>query len=151
MDETDTQLDHLIASVCTYEGKLHEQAYAFLHTVANWARVTDDAHDQDKDYTPEIAAVAGLTADAFTHPYALRYPEVRGVLIAALNAWDDSNKWMNQPGLKHPHALVIRDYINELLPVVAYLIGGYAHMRAHSLAIRTAFLKPQDWELPEPH
>lgn len=146
----DEILDDLIVQCSTYEGYFNREAYSFLHTVANWARTTDDAEDQDKDHIPEIADVVGSAFDAMSHPYAIRHPEVRGVLYVALNAWQDSNNWMGQPGIKHHHALVIRDYINELLGLVAILEGGWQHARSLSLNIRETFLKPQDWPALSP-
>jgi hypothetical protein len=35
----------------------------------------------------------------------------------------------------------MRDQINELLPAVAYLTGGWAHCRAYSLGFRRTFKK----------
>lgn len=153
----DEILDHLMIEVCTFEGYQDSEAYAFLNTVAEWARVVDDAYDQDKPHIPDAADVTGWTMELMAHPYVKRHPQIEGVLIAALNAWEDSNQWL-QVGepcqgaslLKHYHALVIRDYINEVLPVVAFLVGGRRHMRALSLAIRTQLLKPQDWGQPHP-
>ena len=66
---------------------------------------------------------------------------LQGIQLVAYNAWRDSNNWSKKDDLHQLYAHVIRDYINELLPAVAFITGGYKLMRRVSAESRELFIK----------
>ena len=63
--------------------------------------------------------------------------------VTSLNAWIDSNDWMEKDKTRKTYALVIRDQLTELGLLVAFLTGGNEHMRSISLQVRDLFLKEE--------
>ena len=57
------------------------------------------------------------------------------------NAWMASNYLSDGDETDQLYAHVLRDACNELLPIVAMLTGGPAHMKIISAEIRTLFKK----------
>lgn len=135
----DAKVNYLI-KLCA-NGNLSAERYLLL--VANAARILDDLVDKDYEVSNEsiyklfFMLFVELPAD----PFYLQYrPLLAGVHILVFNAWIDANAWEKEKGRKKQYAEVIKDYVNELLPLVAYINGGYEFMRKVSLVVRETFL-----------
>lgn len=119
----------------------NEDAKAYLWSIARIARIVDDHVDGDHetDITRLVAeAMIALPSNAFFLRNASSLVPLQAV---ALNAWLDSNAWTREGGEKAQQALVLRDYVNELVQMVALILGGWDHMRNVSLTVRNLFFK----------
>lgn len=120
-------------------------AQRYLWQIAAAARVLDDLVDGDKPVPAHktVEVFQGLLIDLQRNPFFLRNRDfLTGLHVVALNAWLDANEWEQSANrTEQLYAHVLRDLISELLPAVAYLTGGWAHCRAHSLDFRQAFKK----------
>ncbi len=119
-------------------------AERYLRQIAYVTRVIDDLVDKDVDIPEDkiYRTFFILSVEIPTNPFYLKHMgPLLGVQSAAYNAWMDANKWEKGTEEQKKHALVIRDYINELCPLVAFLTGGYDSMRKVSLHVRETFRK----------
>lgn len=120
-------------------------ARRYLHTIATAARTLDDLVDADAPVPVEqiIGVFQSLLIEVHRNGFFLRNREFLTALhLVAMNAWMDANTWeKSEDRTEQLYAHVLRDLINELLPAVAYLTGGWAHTRAISLRIRQTFKK----------
>jgi hypothetical protein len=57
------------------------------------------------------------------------------------NAWEISNVLESGDSVDKIYAHVLRDYINEVLPLVALLTQGYFKMKEINVAVRSLFKK----------
>lgn len=119
-------------------------AKAYLQSICFAARLMDDAVDGDRGpvdhYRLFHVLLVELPANGFFHAHRTTLLPLHS---ATLNAWQDSDVWLREPGLRRQHALVFRDYLTELGLTVAYLVGGYDHRRAVSLRVRELLFKPE--------
>lgn len=120
-------------------------ASIYLRTIAGAARVLDDLIDKDHELPPSeiVLAFAGLLVGLNHNAFFVRNREALTTLHQmALNAWLDANEWeQSQDPDRRIYAQVLRDAVNEILPAVAYLTGGWPHMRDVSRQTRELFLK----------
>lgn len=122
----------------------NKEAEKYLKDIAFVARTIDDLIDKDVEvpddniYQAFFILSIEIPANAF---YRNNIGGLLGVQSVAYNAWMDANKWEKGNDEQRQHAFVIRDYINELCPLVAYLTGGYELMREISLLVRETFRK----------
>lgn len=143
-----TQEEHfeLLKEVCgSTVGELNIDAVNFLIRVGKVFRVWDNSWDQDKPNTKEDydTVFSDLAFDLNRNSF---YREHRDVLDAqiflAWNCWHDSNEWHgNENTSKGVCAWFIRDYCNEIVPLVAWLLFGKEHARDISLRVREAYLR----------
>ena len=121
-------------------------AASYLWAMATAARTLDDLVDRDEPVTDEqiVNAFFGLLVDLPLLPFFQRHRDVlTGVQLVALNAWLDANHLERRgDATAQLYAHVLRDAVNELLVAVAYLTGGFRHMRRVSLRARDLFAKP---------
>jgi hypothetical protein len=120
-------------------------AAAYLRTIAAAARTLDDLVDGDKPVPAEQvievfqSLLIGVQRNSF---YQRNRDFLTAIHLVALNGWLDANTWeKSDDPLERLYAHVIRDLINEVVPAVAYLTGGWLHCRAVSLPIRQNFKK----------
>jgi hypothetical protein len=125
------------------KGNPHAEAY--LMAVAVISRTMDDLFDKDCPVSDAdvcktfFLLLGGLQLNPF---YRENTSGLVGVHIAAFNAWMDANGWeKDSDESKRLYAHVTRDFINELFGVVAFICGGYEHMREVSILARETFLK----------
>ena len=140
----------------TYDEKVHEairlssngnnDAWNYLSIIAQVARVIDDLVDKPSEvdvedkYRLAKLLLVDLPSNSFFHTHKTSLLPLH---LTSLNAWIDSNDWMEKDKTRKNYALVIRDQITELVMLVAYLTGGNEHMRNVSLKIRELFLKEE--------
>ena len=142
--ENDIKVDEMIG-LCANGNKDAEQ---YLSEFAYVCRVFDDLIDKDYPVSDEqiCRAFFILMAGLWLNPFFLRNSRLLIPLhIASVNAFMDSNVWEeSNDKLKKIYAHVVKDFVNELLGVVAFLTGGYGHMRNISLKMRESFLEEID-------
>lgn len=125
----------------------HRDAAAFLRSIATAARIADDLVDEPQNVgRRDIETfVRTWTCDLPSNPFFLRhYSQLSAVLAVASNAWFDAND-LEQTGdaCDYNYSRVLRDYVNELCPLVALLVRGPAYMRQVSPRIRALFAKDE--------
>lgn len=120
-------------------------AEKYLKDIAYVSRVFDDLIDRDYTVSSEqmCRAFFELLGGLWLNPFFIQNAQTLIPLhIASYNAFMDSNEWAESgDGLKRTYAHVIKDYINELMGLVAFLTGGYNHMRECSLRVKEVFLE----------
>lgn len=124
----------------------NKDAEAYLRRLFYIVRKLDDIWDQDIPVSRvEIAKGFFLAlVDIPLNPFFQAHQNTLvGVQIIAFNAWQDANELEVSPNeLDRIYAHVLRDYVCEFFPLVAYLTGGQAHMRKVSPLVRKVFEKP---------
>jgi hypothetical protein len=139
-DDNDKKVVQAIEMCCMGD----KNAESMLRSFAFIARTIDDHVDGDAP-ADVVSAFAEATIMLQMNPFYIKHSSaVTAIWAAAFNAWIDSNDWMESGGLRRRHAMVIRDYINEMCQVVALIVGGWHHMRNVSLNVRELFLKDEE-------
>lgn len=116
----------------------------YLMQLASAARICDDLIDGDVAVFPAATEqmVAALLVRIPTNPFfQTHFRHLTGLHAVAWNAWLDANSLEGGDPTDKIYAHVLRDLINEVLPQVALLTGGYAHMREVSIRMRQMFKK----------
>lgn len=111
----------------------NEDAFRFMWTFWNFTHVYDDMVDRDKPVTVEQASrwaaelIRELTFNQFyLDNAALIFPHIVGVF----NRWADGEAWeMSDDPRKQIASHVVKCGDVDLYITIAYLIGGWAHMR----------------------
>jgi hypothetical protein len=122
----------------------NESAEEYLQMLSTCSRIVDDIFDdfetvtkQDLLTVVEIFFVR-LPANKF-------YCEHKDLLfsqhVTMWNAWEISNVLESGDSVDKIYAHVLRDYINEVLPLVALLTQGYFKMKEINVAVRSLFKK----------
>ena len=140
----------------TYEEKVAEamklcangnaDAWGYLSIIARSARLIDDLVDEpkkwvrDNSYNLAQLLLVDLPNNAF---FDANKSALLPLHVTGLNAWIDSNEWMDKDKTRKSYALVIRDQLTELALLVAYITGGNNYMRKISLSVRELFLKEE--------
>lgn len=123
----------------------NEMATRYLWIIAQAARTLDDLVDRDRTVPNDkiVEVFHTLLVELNQNPFFIQNRlYLTGLQQMALNAWLDANAWANSHDpLERLYAHVLRDLLNEMLPSVAYLTGGWRHARAVSLQIRQQFKK----------
>lgn len=137
----DVNVDTIIP-LCCNGNKLAEK---YLHDMAWVNRIIDDLFDEDvkvekkdKERVFYVMAIEIPTNSFFIHNYQALIAQH----IVIYNSWMDSNTWeFEKDKTKRMYAHVLKDYIGELLPLVAFMTGGTKLMREISLKARELFIK----------
>jgi len=125
----------------------NQAAYDYMGLWIKSLRGIDNLFDEPEDWTQantyELAQwlMVEMPGNVFFNSnMMLLWP----MHVTVLNAWRDSNDW-KQTGdkSKNLHALAMAEQISDLFILVAYLTGGYDHMRQNSLKVRELFLKQE--------
>ena len=134
-------VDMIIAKACNR----NPDAERYLHDMAWSNRIIDDLYDGDVPVSKEdIEKVFWIIAiEIPNNPFYVNYRQaLMTQYIIIYNAWMDANRWENDENKKKKICShFIKEYIGELIPLVAYLTGGTVHMRNISLMARELFLK----------
>jgi len=121
-----------------------DDAFEYLVTMGKVFRVWDDLYDQDRPVTPEVAdeVFSSLSFDLSRNQFFVRYRQaLEGFIFVAWNAWKDSDAWRGDKNkMKGLCAWFIRDWVNEIDVLVAWLVGGVDHARKMSLKCREFYL-----------
>ena len=140
----------------TYDEKVYEairlssngnnDAWSYLSIISKVLRIIDDLVDEpekvkvEDKYNLALLLMVDLPSNSFFHTHKTSLLPLH---LTSLNAWIDSNHWMEKDKTRKNYALVIRDQITELVMLVAFLTGGTDYMRNVSLKIRELFLKEE--------
>jgi hypothetical protein len=117
-----------------YIAKGDEDAFRFLLTVWNWNHVLDDLVDRDKPVDAETAArwcLALIRELSFNPFYQRNSAYLYGLIVSMFARWLDGDEWQrsNDPE-KRAYAPVVRCGDVDFALGVAYLTGGWDHLRA---------------------
>lgn len=138
---TGDNVNKLIPLACN--GNKHAEKY--LASIAWATRIIDDLYDKDVQVKREDIEKLFyiLLIEIPTNPFFLQnFQSLISQHIVIYNAWIDSNKWQEELNVtKRLYAHVVRDYIGELVPFIAFLTGGSESMRKISLVARETFMK----------
>lgn len=137
----DANVDTIIPLCCN--GNKHAERY--LHDMAWVNRIIDDLFDDDvKVGKKDIERVFYVLAiEIPTNPFFMQnFQALMTQHIVIYNSWIDSNAWeFDKDKTKRMYAHVLKHYIGELLPLVAFMTGGTGLMRKISLASRELFIE----------
>lgn len=120
-------------------------AYNFLLKMASIFRLWDDCVDGDKRIDPVMSddVFSALSFEFNQNMFYRRFQdELSSFIFVAWNAWKDSNEWRESEKTSKIQGICawfIRDFCNEIVPLVAFFTGGKDHARSFSLSYR-AFL-----------
>ena len=120
------------------------EALEYLNLLAHCARVADDVFDEFENITQLdfLTAIEILFVRMPTNKFYLAHQEtLLSQHITMWNAWEASNFLMDGDKTDKIYAHVLRDYINEILPLVALLTQGHDKMKAVNSLIRFLFKK----------
>jgi len=137
--------DDLVDKLVELSANGNEDAKKYLSSFAYVTRVFDDLIDKDYPVSDNqiCRAFFILMGGLWTNPFFVRNSRLLIPLhIVSVNAFMDANIWAeDEDKLKKIYAHVIKDFVNEILGMVAFLTGGYNHMRKVSLEVRDLFIE----------
>jgi hypothetical protein len=122
----------------------NESAKEYLQFIAACGRITDDIFDDynlltQKDFLTIVEILfIRLSANSF---YRKHQDILFSQHVTMWNAWEASNFLDKGDNTDKIYAHVLRDYINELLPLVALLTQGQSKMKEINVQIRSLFKK----------
>jgi hypothetical protein len=121
-----------------------KDALEYLQLLSRCARIVDDIFDEPETILPNdlLTTIEILFVRI---PSNLFYIKHRDLLfsqhLTMWNAWEASNILFTGDETDKIYAHVLRDYINELLPLVALLTQGHDKMKEVNGLIRSLFKK----------
>ena len=122
----------------------NQAAFEYLHLMASAARIVDDIQDEPEE-CPKQKLMELIEYLFISIPGNGFYRANEKMLFAQhlvlWNAWQASNVLEKGDSIDQIYAHVLRDYINELLPLVAFLTQGQCKMKEINLLIRKLFKK----------
>jgi hypothetical protein len=122
----------------------NQAALEYLHLMASAARIVDDIQDELKEF-PRQQLMKLIEYLFVLIPGNIFYRNNEKTLfgqhIILWNTWQASNILENGDLTDKIYAHVLRDYINELLPLVAFLTQGHSKMKEVNVSIRKLFKK----------
>ena len=116
----------------------------YLTMLARITRLIDDIYDQDHEVTREdlLTVLEFLFIKLPVNSFYIRHQDVLlSQHITMYNAWMAANYIEHGDETDRVYAHVWRETVNEVVPVVALLTGGYEHMTAISFKMRKLFKK----------
>ena len=119
-----------------------EQAMQCLLMLFHLAELWDDVVDGQLDPAVGASRLAwGALCELPSNPFYQRHITfLTPVVQAGANAWMDSVQLEGRDDLhSQVWAYALRDFYMELVPLAAYLVGGFDHMRRVSLEARNFF------------
>jgi hypothetical protein len=139
-EELDKKIDFIIKEAAGENPAASE----YLYMLSTCSRIVDDIFDQDIEVTRQNLLT--LTEVLFVRiPSNTFYREHQDFLfsqhVVMWNAWDISNVLIDGNQTDKIYAHVLRDYIHEILPLVALLTQGHNKMKDISSLVRTLFHK----------
>lgn len=139
--ENNKKVDDIIAKACNGD----KFAAKYLADIAWCCRRIDDLYDGDYAVPSNDIEILfrKFFVDIPMNPFYLKnYQTLTCQQAIFYNAWMDSNRWAEETDkTKRLYAHVIRDYIDETVRMVAFIIGGFDKLREISLVSRETFMK----------
>lgn len=138
--KNDLKLDFIINEAASTD----EAARLYLEHLAYCARIADDIFDDPHEVSTNnlIALIEILFIKIPSNPFYLKHQDLLfSQHVTMWNAWEASNFLCNGDETDKIYAHVLRDYINEVLPLVALLTQGHDKMKEVNGAIRSIFKK----------
>jgi len=138
--------DEKVAEAVALASNGNQDAWNYLFIIAKALRIIDDLVDEPEKVTVEDKykladlLLVALPSNSFFVANRLSLVPLH---LTSVNAWIDSNDWMEKDKTRKNYALVIRDQITELVLLVAYITGGSDYLRNISLKVRELFLKEE--------
>ena len=138
--------DEKVAEAVALASNGNHDAWNYLFIIARALRIIDDLVDEPEKVTVEDKyklanlLLVELPSNSFFVAHRLSLVPFH---LTSVNAWIDSNDWMEKDKTRKNYALVIRDQITELVLLVAYITGGSDYLRNISLKVRELFLKEE--------
>lgn len=122
----------------------NKSAFEYLTLLSSVARITDDVFDEFKNVTQNDVLTA-IEVLFIRIPSNSFFKENQDTLFSQhvnmWNAWEASNMLEKGDKTDQIYAHVLRDYINEILPLVALLTQGHNRMKEINSTIRSLFKK----------
>ena len=138
--ENDRKVNFMIDEVCGADADAKE----YLILLAGLARIVDDISD-DFEMLSQNTILAAVEILFIRIPSNSFYKKNQDILfsqhLSMWNAWEASNVLDAGDVVDKIYAHVLRDYINELYPVVALLTQGHDKMKETNGSIRSLFKK----------
>jgi hypothetical protein len=138
-NETYEQTTHVLSYICENNAEAKE----YLELLLRCLRIIDDVHDEDYPVSKEDLLFV-FEALFIRLPMNKFFVAHRDFFLSqhmvTWNTWEISNLLRSQPEDFHRmYGQVLSGYIHELLPLVAFLIGGYHKMKETNGLIRTLY------------
>ena len=136
----------------------NDAAFDYLATIFFTTRIIDDVVDNDKEIKHEsyFQAMEALFVNLHMNQFFRdNYDMLVSQHITIWNTWLAANKYEQEGELIDKlHSRTWRLYIDELLPLVAYLTQGYDKMKEldHDIRVLTAWynrMDPPEFDLQE--
>lgn len=121
-----------------------KSAFEYLHLMATSARIVDDIQDEFEKINPKqlMHLIEYLFISIPGNQFFQKHQNALfSQHLILWNAWEASNDLEQGDKTDKIYAHVLRDYINELLPLVAFLTQGQCKMKEINLLIRKVFKK----------
>jgi hypothetical protein len=138
--ENDRKVNFMIDEVCGTDADAKE----YLTLMAGLARIVDDIAD-DFEMLSQNTILAVVEILFIRIPGNSFYKKNQDLLfsqhLSMWNAWESSNVLDAGDVVDKIYAHVLRDYINELYPIVALLTQGHDKMKETNGSIRSLFKK----------
>lgn len=118
----------------------NEHAESFCRAFVDWCHMFDDVADKDKPVADEEMAVKQL--NFFVHVshnpfFQQNKRELTALIVQGVNAWLDANRWERSPEPEmRRDSWVMKSIYQEVVWHVAYLTGGWNHMRTVTMNFR---------------
>jgi hypothetical protein len=120
--------------------KGNQKAADFLHKWKAYVHGIDDIVDGDIKTAEETIAVFMHAAFLYADPFYLEHlPRLHQIVVNCTNAYADSVAWeKSEVEWQRNFSDHFRHFAAEMVLAVAFICGGYHHMRQVSLLIRLA-------------
>ena len=144
-EETRKQFDQELIRLIDIASCGDKAAKDYLLDIAFIARKVDDLFDQDHPvYSTEI--IQCISSLLITIPNNSFYKKHRAALdaqqVVAWNAWEDANFLSKSESKDHQmKSKVLCEYVNEFIPLVAFLSSGYDLMKTVSMDMRVSLIQ----------
>jgi len=120
------------------------EAFEYLKALAYCARIADDIFDEFTNLTQNnfLTLIELLFIKIPSNKFYLKHQDfLFSQHLAMWNAWEASNFLQEGDETDQIYAHVLRDYINEILPLVALLTQGHDKMKEVNATMRFLFKK----------
>lgn len=139
-EQNDLKVDFIISTVAG----TNKDALEYLTFIAACSRIVDDVFDEFT-FVKQNDLLTLIELLFIRIPANKFYRDNQDLLFAhhitMWNAWEASNMLSDGDKTDQIYAHVLRDYINEILPLVALITQGYNKMKEVNSLIRSLFKK----------
>ncbi len=144
-EETRKKFDQQLVRLVDIASCGDKAAKSYLLDIAFIARKVDDLFDQDHPVSSKevIQCITSLLIAIPNNPFYQKHrPALDAQQVVAWNAWEDANLLERSASTKHQlKSEVLSNYVNEFIPLVAFLCGGYDLMKAVSMDMRLSLIQ----------